>query len=1098
MRDFSRRIINISVALGMLVLSILTCVQNIYGATESELREVSVAYFYDESYFGENYDKGTKSGFGYEYLQAIGNFSGWKYDYVYGDFNSLLEQFMLGKIDLMPGMPRSFNETAYYDDLEAKAKNEEIKYNIKQNQIDVLFPNQPMNSVDYFLCLPSGTNSDNFMITSILHTTLGVPSAISEYAEEWDKKLGLYCDITVYDSEAACINAINNGEVKAIFAQNSAAEEGLVVTRKAGSVDYYLAVSSKKRTLLKSINNAVETISTSTEGMLASIQNSFDSTGKFDKSLRGVEQDWVDAHDSIRVGTLKDFQPYSHYNDETGESFGFIYEAFQEFTNSLDLNIDIEFSHYDDYDGLIKALEAEEVDAVFPVPAYLYQSELNDYVFTNVIADESMALIYKDVYTEGSLATLAYPVKGIAKYFDEEYYSSSKMLEYPTEEACMQAVADENVTCTILRSKRADKITDNNKDLADLKMITLPQKLEMSIGVKRGNIGLYTLLNRASYISSKGKALNYLMLEAQSIDPNPQKKGIAALISSEGFVFALIILLLVIIIILLATSMIRVVRASRKLKKANTEIKGVAQLQQQNFDIIGILARDYSSVFKVNLETEDLQTFRLETNDDGKFGNMIRLGAKYTDIFNQYVRDNVYEDDKPKMYDEIGIPIIRKKLKKRNSYAVRFRKIVPDDEPRYYEFRVSTVDIDITGKVLSVVIAFIDCNDEILHEMKYMKGLEKALKSDAVITGLTGDFDWVAYVANVETKDSVGVTHYRIGDMFTERFTGWENENNYNHMMDLIAETIIIPEDRKMFLNGTSKSHIKKHLNHDVAYFVNFRIVNKDGMVEYYQMKCVADIADGRLYGFILGFHSVDEEIRKEREQQEKLEQKVQERTIQLKEKNESLNRMNNDIIELMGNVVEGRDEESGQHVRRVKSFTNIMANQIMTDYPEYGLTPELVDIITSASALHDVGKIMIPDSILLKPGRLTEEEFAIMKTHTLSGCEILNKMPADWDKTYMRISMEICRHHHEKYDGKGYPDALSGDMIPISAQIVSVADCYDALVSKRVYKDAYSCEEAYNMIKNGECGTFSPKLMDSFSRCKDLFELQVKITQNG
>ena len=103
-----------------------------------------------------------------------------------------------------------------------------------------------MNSVDYYLCLPSGTNSDTFMITSISHTTLGVPSAISEYADEWDKKLGLYCDITVYDSEAACINAINNGEVKAIFAQNSAAEEGLVVTRNITGISLVNSINSVK------------------------------------------------------------------------------------------------------------------------------------------------------------------------------------------------------------------------------------------------------------------------------------------------------------------------------------------------------------------------------------------------------------------------------------------------------------------------------------------------------------------------------------------------------------------------------------------------------------------------------------------------------------------------------------------------------------------------------------------------------------------------------------------------------------------------------------------------------------------------------------
>ncbi|MBR5361144.1 MAG: hypothetical protein IK123_09675, partial [Lachnospiraceae bacterium] len=503
-----------------------------------------------------------------------------------------------------------------------------------------------------------------------------------------------------------------------------------------------------------------------------------------------------------------------------------------------------------------------------------------------------MTLVYKDSYTEGSLATIAYPATGIAKYFDDEYYSTSQLLEYATNEDCLQAVYDESVTCTILRSSMAEKTIESNKQYKELKRIAVPQKLEMAIGIKRGNTGLYTLLNRASYVASKGNKLNYIMLDAEANSHTDQKTGLAALITSEGFIFSIIILLLVVVIVMLATSMVRVVRASRKLKKANTEIKGVAELQQQNFDIIGVLARDYSSVFKVNLETEDLQTFRMGTMDDNKFGNMIRLGAKYTDVFNQYVRECVYEDDKPKMYDEITPSVIRKKLRKRNTYAVRYRKIVSDEEPRYFEYRVSSIDLDVTGKVTGVVIAFIDCNDEILHEMKYMKSLEKALKSDAVITGLTGDFDWVAYAANIESKESAAITHYRVGDMMYERFEGWEDETNYNHIMNLLSQKLVIAEDRKMFLSETSKSHIRKHLSKDVSFFVNFRIVNNDSMIEYYQLKCVADIADGKLYGFILGLHSVDDEIRKEREQQEKLEQKVAERTELLKEKNESLNRM--------------------------------------------------------------------------------------------------------------------------------------------------------------------------------------------------------------
>lgn len=208
-----------------------------------------------------------------------------------------------------------------------------------------------------------------------------------------------------------------------------------------------------------------------------------------------------------------------------------------------------------------------------------------------------------------------------------------------------------------------------------------------------------------------------------------------------------------------------------------------------------------------------------------------------------------------------------------------------------------------------------------------------------------------------------------------------------------------------------------------------------------------------------------------------------------LKKRGEELERNNVRIIDILGTVVEYRNLESGEHVRRVKSFTRILAWQLMKEYPEYGLDEKQVERIASASALHDVGKIAIPDAILLKPGRLTADEFEFMKSHTLRGCDILNNITGAWDEDYGKVCYEICRSHHERYDGKGYPDGLVGEEIPISAQIVSIADVYDALVSERVYKSAYTKEEAFHMIISGECGVFSPKLLECLRKSKKEFE---------
>lgn len=229
---------------------------------------------------------------------------------------------------------------------------------------------------------------------------------------------------------------------------------------------------------------------------------------------------------------------------------------------------------------------------------------------------------------------------------------------------------------------------------------------------------------------------------------------------------------------------------------------------------------------------------------------------------------------------------------------------------------------------------------------------------------------------------------------------------------------------------------------------------------------------------------------------QNQLEEKVEKQTEVLRKQNrilqlqaERMRENNIRIIDILGNVVESRNLESGEHIKRVKGFARILGYQLMKDYPEYGLTDERVEMIAEASALHDVGKIAIPDNILLKPGRLTEEEFELMKSHTTRGCDILNNIEGIWEDDYRQTSYEICRHHHERYDGRGYPDHLAGEDIPLAAQIVSIGDCYDALVSERVYKSAFTKEEAFHMIIHGECGVFSPKLLESFRNAKKEFE---------
>ncbi len=203
----------------------------------------------------------------------------------------------------------------------------------------------------------------------------------------------------------------------------------------------------------------------------------------------------------------------------------------------------------------------------------------------------------------------------------------------------------------------------------------------------------------------------------------------------------------------------------------------------------------------------------------------------------------------------------------------------------------------------------------------------------------------------------------------------------------------------------------------------------------------------------------------------------------------------NNLMINILSHIVEFRNGESGSHVLHIHTATELILNHLVKKTDKYKLSAADIAMIGTASSLHDIGKINIPEEILNKPGRLTKEEFDIMKTHTTIGAHILENLPFQQDEPLVKVSYEICRWHHERWDGRGYPDGLKGEEIPIAAQVVALADVYDALTSERCYKKAFDHDTAVRMILNGECGTFNPLLMECLTEVAD--ELHRALTDN-
>lgn len=224
------------------------------------------------------------------------------------------------------------------------------------------------------------------------------------------------------------------------------------------------------------------------------------------------------------------------------------------------------------------------------------------------------------------------------------------------------------------------------------------------------------------------------------------------------------------------------------------------------------------------------------------------------------------------------------------------------------------------------------------------------------------------------------------------------------------------------------------------------------------------------------------------------IESELQVQFEKVKEQAQKLEKNRMSIINIMGSLVESRSLESGEHINRVKYYTRIIGEYIVSNYNEkYNLSNNDVNVISNISMLHDIGKIAIPDNILLKPDKLTEEEFNIIKKHSSEGAEIINNIKNAWDEEYDKIAYDICKYHHERWDGNGYPDGLKGDEIPITAQIVSIADVFDALTHKRCYKEPVNPFDAYYMIAKGECGSFNPILIEALKANREKFYLLIR-----
>ena len=207
-----------------------------------------------------------------------------------------------------------------------------------------------------------------------------------------------------------------------------------------------------------------------------------------------------------------------------------------------------------------------------------------------------------------------------------------------------------------------------------------------------------------------------------------------------------------------------------------------------------------------------------------------------------------------------------------------------------------------------------------------------------------------------------------------------------------------------------------------------------------------------------------------------------------VREKGEEIAHIQNGLIFVLADMVESRDKNTGDHIRKTAAYVDLILRK-MKESGKYDdiLTKEYMEDVVSSAPLHDVGKIKVSDVILNKPGRLTDEEFEIMKTHTTAGEEIINRaMALVSDSDYLKEAKNLATYHHEKWNGSGYPCGLKGEEIPLSARIMAIADVFDALVSRRSYKEPFTYEKAFEIIEEGAGQHFDPEIAKLFLASKE------------
>ena len=634
-------------------------------ADSKSVTTVRVGY-YENEVFQEGAQEGSvKTGYAYEYYQKISEYTGWRYEYVYGEFSDLYQMLLDGKIDLLAGL-------AYREDRK-----------------DIIgYPDAAMGNETYSLVKHDADTDITLNYATLNGKKIGVlDSAMVQVLESFLKEHNIQAEVVKFRDYGPLFEAFDKHEIDILAAEGDGAHgrDHAELLCPFGTSDYYLCVSKSRKDLLAELNNAQSEISVNEPNYVNSLKNKFYPVSISSRAFSEAEKKWLSEHDKLRVGYLKNYLPYSD-TDRNGEVTGIVKDIIPKMLVALGISsIEVSYTGYDSYDAMIGDLEKGSIDTAFPVGGGLYYSEENGIFQSTSVISSSTELVYAGDYTDNTTRHFAVNENNrMQYYFIMKYYPDAKITFYPSTDACLKAVGNGEAGCTTLNGLRANDILKNNR-YKKLSMLQTSYEDDRCFGVQIGNAGLLRLLNRGVSMMGTEYPQN---LAFRYTDQLYSYSVIDMIRDNMAFFGTVILVVAAVVIILLGRDMRRSKReisnkesARLELEKANKELVEQYNHREQQDKMITALASDYRCVYHIDLDKDEAICYRADPADTDQPSEGEHF--KYYEYFSRYAANCVTESYREEFLNFIEPDNIRNALSK--NLIIVYRYLAKRNGKEYYE-----------------------------------------------------------------------------------------------------------------------------------------------------------------------------------------------------------------------------------------------------------------------------------------------------------------------------------------------------------------------------------------------------------------------------